>query len=267
MRDDLMTISRRKFLAASTALTANFAMPNVLSASAPVASLVLCGGQSNSLAWGTNGIPFPNSWMPTDKVKIWSVAHQNFEIYVPGAAVDWSGFWGPEAQYILERHAAKPDEQLFIYKQNGGSMAELSPFSTTGFWQAFMTQIISGNAVIAALGFTPVADAMLLTGGETDAVNWPVGSATYRYNCSSFLNAIRTTLGAPQMRAIICRIYPIWDPPGFVRASQQAMGSLPLNAWVDADDISKTSDGGHSDAPGTVEVGHRMWQADMAILR
>jgi hypothetical protein len=94
MRDDLMTISRRKFLAASTALTANFAMPNVLSASAPVASLVLCGGQSNSLAWGTNGIPFPNSWMPTDK-------HQLCASLPPAARDLWNIGYGRRGRLDL----------------------------------------------------------------------------------------------------------------------------------------------------------------------
>jgi hypothetical protein len=73
------------------------------------------------------------------------------------------------------------------------------------------------------------------------------------------LDATRVALGAPNMKAVIARIFPIWDTNGVVRQAQVDVGLLPHNAWVNTGDVTKISDNVHVDVAGTMEVGRRMW--------
>lgn len=225
-----------------------------------VANVALINGQSNSLAFGTTGHAFPG-WVASERIKIWSVLHQAFETYTPGAHEDWPGVWGPEAQYVLERAAAAPDEHFFIHKRVSGAIMNMTPYAGSTEWPLWMIQIVSSLPLLIAAGYVIKPDVFLLVGGETDAVSWPSGSGLLRYNLSSILSATRVALGAPSMRAVISRCYPFWDQPGLVRAGQVAIGSEPGNRWADVDNVSK-ADPGHSDMLGTIEVGHRLFLAD-----
>jgi hypothetical protein len=129
-----------------------------------------------------------------------------------------------------------------------------------GIWM----EMLRSNQRLGALGFNPVVDAMLLWQGEADAQNWPTQVALYRYNLAAMLDATRVALNAPNMKAVIARIFPHWDVTGLVRQAEVEIGSQPHNAWVNTDDVTKI-DSGHADAAGIVEVGRRMWLAYTGI--
>jgi hypothetical protein len=219
-------------------------------------------------------VAYPGGWIQTPQIKIWSVAHQNLEVYVPESLSDFPGTWGPEAKYCQDRLASNPGEQLFIYKQIPFLVNPVplswARFDSGSFWQTMMAQITALRPVIAKAEFNPVIDTMLFWQGETDADSWPtrgaiLPTALYRYNLASMLDATRLALNAPNMKVVIARIFPSWDPVGFVRQAEVDIGSQPHNAWVDTDDVSKI-DNGHADANGIVEVGRRMWLAGSAIM-
>jgi hypothetical protein len=237
------------------------------------ANIIIAAGQSNAIAVGTANVPFPGGWVANEQIKIWRVVNQRWEVYVPGENSVWAGnwgtgYWGPEAQYVHERHAAIPNEPLFIYKQliHSVSLPVYSPFTHGALWQELVVQITAANAVLMAEGLTPIIDTMLWWGGETDAQEWPTKASLFRYDFLSFLDATRKALAAPHMRCVIARIFSYWDRTGVVRAAQRDIGFSYPNAWIDTDDVSKIDDG-HADANGVKEVGHRMYAADCMISR
>src|SRR5262249_21756497 len=262
--------TRRSFLAAGPAFAAGLAAPNILRGAPPDGKIIINIGASNSLAFGTQGIAYPGGWSATDRIKIWSATRRELEVYLPGALSDFPGYWGTEAKYAQDRSGEQPAEHLFVFKQDMTVNGTLHPnwerFDAGSYWRTMITQLVVARAHIDALGYNPVVDTMLLWEGEAQASNWPMLPALYRYNLAAMLDATRLALGAPSMRVVIARIFPSWDREGVVRQAQMEIGSLPHNAWVDTDDVTKIGDGAHSDAAGTIEVGRRMRIAEHGII-
>jgi hypothetical protein len=259
-------------LAARAQQPAGMPTPNILRASRPMANIVLAVGQSNMLSVFTENQTFPGGWTNDPSIQIFRATTSWVETYQPGLnSAPVATFWGPEAEYARQRRIARPTDHLCICKVLGtrffpheatnGGWFPFSPVKNK--WAALIDQATYAKEVLSYLGFIPHHDVMLVWGGEGDVgEDW---GPEFRYYFSLFLDSVRVGLNAPDMRAIIARIFPIFDPGNRVRNAQVDIGSRPGNAWVDIDDVSR-GDGGHADANGTKEVGRRMWVADSAII-
>jgi Carbohydrate esterase, sialic acid-specific acetylesterase len=271
-------ISRRRLLATGAAFTSTLAAPNVLRANGPVAHIVLAIGQSNMTSAFTEGQTFPGGWIDDPAIQIWNENAQSVQTYQPGANSSAVGtYWGPEAEYARQRRIARPSDHLCICKVIGvrffprpdaapDSELDWFPYSTTKRrWAHLIDQATYTKEVLTSLRFTPRYDVILVFGGESDANENPAWATQFRYYFSLFLDSLRIGLNAPEMRTIITRIFPAWDPGNRVRNAQIDIGSRPGNAWIDIDDVAK-ADAGHASPDGTKEVGSRMWMADSAII-
>jgi hypothetical protein len=271
-------ISRRGVLIGGGALASYLTVSRGLAQGATV-NIVLVAGASNALAYGTDGQPFPGGWTDDPAVMIWNQNAQWIQTYQPGVNSDTVGtYWGPEAEYCRQRRLARPLDNLCVVKvASGGTMRPLAnPSEPTFFpyspvqnqFARLIAQTYYAQEILRFLGHVPVVDVMLVEQGEGEATATVDGiwSTHWRFYASVFFTSVRLAMGAPKMRIVLTRIFPLWDPANRVRNEQVALGGEPQNAWIDIDDVSRLSDDRHFDALGTKEAGRRMWVADSAII-
>src|SRR5258708_269252 len=241
------------------------------------ADIVLVGGQSNAVNITTASQPFPGGWTINPNVLIWNSKTVTWEIYRPGVNSYAAGpNWGPEAQYALDRYNATNNPVYLmkiaypgtpLFPDGGSCWSPLSLGKT--LWAYFIEFATICQEPLRASGLEPHINRLLWLQGETDAsgLGLPAGTpywgAAYRYFLSQFLDSLRIGLNAPDMKAIIYRIFSEYDPQNRLRNAQVDLGSRPENTWVDIDGADKTADQyPHLSVLGTQQAGHLAWLAD-----
>lgn len=249
------------------------------------AKITLAIGQSNMVQAHTSATPFPGGWVADPGIKIWFNPAAAWQTYIPGVnshdenASAWgfpSGYsWGPEAEFCRQRRIAFPAEEVWLIKQakNGAGVfpfgdavtQDFSPFSINGKQFHFLCK--QAIPAIKAIGAPAAVDTCIMLGGETDAIldHGP----EFRFNFLELDRAIRTEFDAPEMKMVMARIMPYWDPANNVRDHIVAMGSKPNFAWANIDDVETRApfgDPGHIGINGTKEVGRRLWLARAGMI-
>lgn len=127
--------------------------------------------------------------------------------------------------------------------------------------------------------YTPVIEmlqeAQILAGRKVDSFIWNQGESDcndepraniYAANLTTFFEDLRSDLGSPNMRAIICRLHVDY-PSGFpeiIRAQQAAFVATDSNAiLVNVDDLA-LNDGVHLTSASYDTLGSRCWTAHIS---
>lgn len=250
-----------------------------------IGNVIVVTGQSNALNFGdgTGTTPFPGGWVTDAGIQIWNGS--SFVTYVPltNSNGDYGGsFWGPEAQYCLQRRQTFPSQILYIVKHALGNtglaektsgVADFNPYSSANDTAKEFPKVISSiKAATKALlnaSITPVIDTILICNGETDTLI-QADADVFLTNQTLFIELIRDLTNTA--KAIMMRPFPNnTNGVGLntVRSAIETIGALSNNAFVNTDDLQNTTtpNAGHLLAPSVVTLGARMFSAYQILIQ
>lgn len=247
-------------------------------------NVIVVTGQSNALNFGdgTGTTPFPGGWIADPQIQIWTGSV--FQTYVPLVNSDGDGgsaFWGPEAEYCLQRRQAYPLQTLYIIKHAVGDtglaekttgVLDFNPFSSANDsakqFPLLIASIKAGLKALSNASVISVLDTILICNGETDTLLQADADVFYG-NQTLFIELLRDF--ASSSKVIMMRPFPN-NTQGVglttVRAAIETLATLPSNAYVNTDDLTHTTtpNQGHLIAPSVVTLGARMFTAYQQLL-
>lgn len=248
----------------------------------PVA-MVVFAGQSNANSHGTTGGDVPPALQgPMEGVFTWDPAGGRWLTYQAGTGgnsmvhlgLGGVQYWGPEAEFARRWKAARPGVPLYMVKKGhggtflapqGSGTADWSPSSSGEHYDALKASVAAAKASLVAMGKAPEVRAFVWIQGESDALDAGAAGA-YEGYLGGFVDAVRAEMIGPAAPFLIVRIADIanWTYRAQVRAAQVATAyAKPGCRWVDAGGIGVAPDGIHYHPPALVELGKRIWDAQL----
>lgn len=250
-----------------------------------IANISLVLGQSNAMNFNTHSTGYPGGWTAAAlnggyAETIWNVGHAAWEQYVPGTNSDpyapTSDCWGPEASIGLAKRALVPQRATYFFKycMGGTGLAKTTnfnwnPYSDSMAFTQFCDELQKALTNLAAFRL-PVIDECFWIGQESDT-SVQADADAGMVDLPMLAHAIRSRFDAYDMKFVIARMKDGIGVDGLggsktaaVRASQEATGSLPRNAYVNTDNLTAT--GGHYIVSDVVTLGTRLFTASQGII-
>jgi hypothetical protein len=260
----------------NTICTVAFAMSVILTVvpARAVTRVFLLAGQSNMAGRGYSpDLQLPYS-SPQPAVGLWQGfwGVNQWTAVQPGFGVKASNF-GPEISFGYAMHAAFPNDSIYLvkYADEGSSLADdWNPNGiSTNDYHKFETTVNAAMQNLQAAGLSPEIDGMLWFQGGADAKD-PAEAAAYEKNIMSFIPAVRSDLGKPNLEFVEARINTFNGEPtdnSLVRAAQDAAAAQLSNVicfstddlptWTGLELPKSAHPAGHVTSSGQITLGYR----------
>ena len=183
---------------------------------------------------------------------------------------DGSTFFGPEIT-LGATAAMETMHELAIVKvaQGGTSLAgdpnkaDWHPHTRGELFDLLIDTVGQATAALEDDGEEYRFAGLFWVQGERDSRSFDMASS-YEANLTDWIAAVRDALDEPGLPVVISRIHDDLPSEAFLYADQvrdaqlAVAGADPLVQWIDADDLSLSSDQIHYDETGQLELGRRL---------